>query len=342
MKSKSTFPKLNFPAVLSPMAGVTDVAFRTLAKKYGAGMTYTEFVSSAAIVRGNKESLKLLEVDASEKPVAVQLFGSNVEEVIQAAQFVEEKFDVIDINCGCPAWKVIKTGSGSAMLNNPELIGNFVNKLASSINKPVTVKIRTGINKNKINAVEIAKIVEDCGGAAIAVHGRTQKQGYTGKANWDIIKEVKEKVNIPVIGNGDVFSPEDFKEKLEYSKVDAIMIARGAIGNPYIFQQIKDYLDTGSYQKENIAELEKLSENSQTHHNNALNTDIKNCYSNPSRIQQFFEYLEIARKYNISFRTLKLQSFSFTKGISGGGKLRTQLDVCKNSNELVDILKIIN
>lgn len=290
------------------MAGVTDVAFRALAKRYGAGMTYTEFVSSAAIVRGNKNCLKLIEVDPSEKPVAVQLFGHNVEEIIQAAKLVEEKFDVIDVNCGCPAWKVIKTGAGSAMLNNPEMIGKFVNKLASSVNKPVTVKIRTGISDNKINAVEIAKIVEDSGGAAIAVHGRTQKQGYSGKANWEIIKKVKEKVNIPVIGNGDVFSPEAFKEKLEFSGVDAIMIARGALGNPYIFQQIKDYLETGSYQKEN-------------------------------KIQQFSEYLEIAKKHSISFRAIKLHSLSFTKGIVGGAKLRTQICNCKNEEELVEVLK---
>ncbi len=304
----SKFPKLKFPAVLSPMAGVTDIAFRTLAKKYSAGMTYTEFISSAAIVRGNKASLKLIEVDPSEKPVAVQLFGHNVEEIIQAAKLVEERFDVIDVNCGCPAWKVIKTGAGSAMLNNPELIGKFVNKLASSVNKPVTVKIRTGISESKINAVEIAKIVEDSGGAAIAVHGRTQKQGYSGKADWEIIKQVKEKVNIPVIGNGDVFTPEDFKEKLEFSKVDAIMIARGALGNPYIFQQIKDYLETGKYQKEN-------------------------------RIQQFLEYLEIAQKYDLSFRILKSQSFSFTKGIIGGGNLRNKFGSCKTAEELVDVLK---
>ena len=304
----SSFPKLKFPSVLSPMAGVTDVAFRALAKKYGAGMTYTEFVSSAAIVRGNKESLKLIEVDPSEAPVAVQLFGHNVDEIIQAAKFVEEKFDVIDVNCGCPAWKVIQTGAGSAMLNNPELIGKFVNKLASSVNKPVTVKIRTGISDNKINAVEIAKMVEDSGGAAIAIHGRTQKQGYSGKANWEIIKQVKEKVNIPVIGNGDVFSPEDFKEKLEFSGVDAIMIARGALGNPYIFKQIEDYLKTGSYQKEN-------------------------------RLQQFAEYLEIARKYSMSFKSIKLKSLSFTKGVVGGGELRNKMTRCDDVEGLVEVLK---
>ncbi|MBI5064678.1 tRNA dihydrouridine synthase DusB [Candidatus Woesearchaeota archaeon] len=304
MKSKSDFPKLKNPSVLSPMAGVTDVAFRTLAKKYGTGMTYTEFVSSSAVVRGNKDTLRMLDVDPSEKPVAVQLYGNNVEEVVEAAKAVEKKFDVIDVNCGCPVWKVIKTGAGSAMLNNPELIGKFVNKLASSVSRPVTVKIRLGINDKKINAVEVAKVVEDSGGAAIAIHGRTQKQGYSGKANWDVIKEVKEKINIPVIGNGDVFTPEDFKEKLEFSGVDAIMIARGALGNPYIFKQITDYLKNGSYKKEN-------------------------------RIQQFFEYLELANKYKIPFYSIKLKSVAFTKGFVGGGILRTNLNKCNSTEEIV-------
>ncbi len=304
MLSKSDFPKLKNPSVLSPMAGVTDVSFRTLAKKYGAGMTYTEFVSSSAIIRANEDTFRMLDVDPSEKPVAVQLFGNNVKEVVEAARFVEEKFDVIDVNCGCPVWKVIKTGAGSAMLNNPELIGKFVNKLASSVSKPVTVKIRIGINDKKINAVEVAKVIEDSGGAAIAIHGRTQKQGYSGKANWDVIKEVKEKINIPVIGNGDVFTPEDFKEKLEFSGVDAIMIARGALGNPFIFKQIEDYLKKGSYEKEN-------------------------------RIQQFFEYLELAKKYKIPFYSIKLKSVAFTKGLVGGGILRTNLNKCNNTEELV-------
>ncbi|PIN81112.1 tRNA dihydrouridine synthase DusB [Candidatus Woesearchaeota archaeon CG10_big_fil_rev_8_21_14_0_10_30_7] len=301
------FPKLTSPAVLSPMSGVTDVAFRTLAKKYGAGMTYTEFVSSVAITNGSERTLRMIKTSKIEKPVAIQLYGNNVEEVIEAAKIVEDKFDVIDINCGCPVWKVIKTGAGSAMLNNPELIGKFVNKLASAIKKPVTVKIRIGIDKKNINAVKIAKIIEENGGAAIAIHGRTQKQGYRDTADWTVIKEVKEKVNIPVIGNGDVFSPEDFKEKLEYSGVDAIMIARGAMGNPQIFEQINDYLKKGSYEQKN-------------------------------GIEQLSEYLKLTKKYKIFFGGVKTRSSGFIKGIKGGAEIRRKINTCNDFKELNQII----
>jgi tRNA-dihydrouridine synthase B len=294
-------------AILSPMSGVTDVAFRTLCKKYGAGITYTEFVSSAAIVRGNKHSLKMLEVSEIEKPVAVQLFGNSVEEIVEAAKLLEYKFDLIDINCGCPAWKVIKTGAGSALLNEPAKIKEFVTKLVGAVEKPITVKIRSGIGSEKINALEVAKAVEEAGGVAIAIHGRTQKQGYSGKSDWSVIKKVKEEVNIPVIGNGDVFTPEDFKEKLEYSKVDAIMIARGAIGNPYIFKQIQDYMETGEY-------------------------DSK-C-----KIELFFEYLELAKKYGIKFSAIKGHAVAFTKGMKGSVKIRQELGKFKTVEEIEGFL----
>jgi len=297
------FPKLSGKAVLSPMSGVTDVAFRALAKKYGAALTYTEFVSGTAIVRGNKSSLRIIETDPSEKPVAVQLFGSSVEDVVEAAKFVSDRFDIIDVNCGCPAWKVIKTGAGSEMLKKPGGISHFVNRLASAVNNPITVKIRMGIDNQSINAVEVAKIIEDSGAAAVGIHGRTQQQGYSGQANWDIIKKVKDAVNIPVIGNGDVFSPEVFKKRLEESGVDYIMIARAAMGNPAIFMQINDFMKKGSY-------------------------------GAVQPISLFFEYLKLAEKYDIPFTSIKGHAMSFTKGIVGGARLREKIMQCKTAYEL--------
>lgn len=305
---KNLFPKLESLAILSPMAGVTDVAFRALCKKYGAGLTYTEFVSGTAITRGYENSMKMLQVDPIENPVAIQLFGSSVDDVVEAAKLVENKFDIIDVNCGCPAWKVIKTGAGSEMLKKPDEIAKFIRKLVDNVNKPITVKIRAGIDKNNINAVKVAKLIEDAGASAIAIHGRTQQQGYSGKSDWNIIKEVKESVNIPVIGNGDVFTPEDFKEKLEFSNVDAIMIARGAIGNPFIFQQINDYLKKGYYERDN-------------------------------RLIHFNEYLELAGNYNIDFSDIKRHALSFTKTIEGGALFRVEIT---RSRDLTELEKFIH
>jgi len=302
------FPKIHGKAVLSPMSGVTDVAFRALAKKYGAALTYTEFVSSTSIVRGNKVAWKMIETDPTEKPAAVQLFGHNEQDVVSAAQQLQDKFDIIDVNCGCPARKVIKTGAGSEMLKQPDKIARFINKLATSVNKPVTVKIRIGIDDQNINAIQVAKIAENAGAAAIAIHGRTQQQGYSGTANWDVIKQVKETINIPVIGNGDVFTPEQFKEKLDYSGVDAIMIARGAIGRPFIFKQIQEYIKTGKYEEYNPIPL-------------------------------FFEYLELAQKYNLRVNDIKGHAIMFTKGIVGGSNLREALGKSTTIEEIKEVLQ---
>jgi nifR3 family TIM-barrel protein len=301
------FPNLQRKAILSPMEGVTDVAFRELCRRYGAALTYTEFVNSTALVRKSKKSLDKIKVSEIEKPVAVQLFGNSINDIIDAAKFCETKFDIIDINCGCPAWKVIQTGAGSAMLNNPEKIKEIISQLSESVKVPITLKIRTGTDDKNINAVEIAKIAEKSGASAIAVHGRTQKQGYSGKADWEIIKKVKQAVKIPVIGNGDVFTPEDFKKRLDESGVDYILIARGALGNPYIFKQINDYLLTGRY-------------------------DSKD------KIEQLNEYIELALKHKILFRQIKTHAVSFTKGLQGGSGLRKEINLTKSLDELKALL----
>lgn len=288
------FPTLASKAILSPMAGVTDVAFRALCKKYGAGMTCTEFVSSAALVRGSIKTKEMLATDQCERPVAVQLFGSDEKEIVGAARLVEGQFDIIDMNCGCPAWKVIKTGAGSALLNDPQKIYRFVKNVSSAVKVPVTVKIRSGIDENNINAVEVAMAAQRGGAAAIAVHGRTQKQGYRGFANWDVIRDVKQAVSIPVIGNGDVFCADDFFEKLEYSGCDYILIARGAIGNPGIFEEI-------------TARIERREPR------------IK------SKREYFLEYLALAQKHKVIFAHVKNHAISFTKGIEGGARIREKL-----------------
>ena len=238
--------KINGNLVLGPMAGVTDLPFRLLCKEQGADLIYTEMVSAKGIQYNNKNTESLLFVKEEERPVSLQLFGADPTILSETAKRIEERnFDILDINMGCPVPKVVNNGEGSALMKEPKLIGEIVRAVSSAITKPVTVKIRRGFTESTINAVEIAKITEANGAAAIAVHGRTREQYYSGKADWEIIRQVKEAVRIPVIGNGDVASIGDATALLKETGCDAIMIARGARGNPWIFKQIKENMISG-------------------------------------------------------------------------------------------------
>ena len=232
---------------LGPMAGVTDLPFRLLCKEMGCNMLYTEMVSAKAILYKNKNTKELLNIDKNEHPVGVQLFGSDPDIMAQIAAQVEEgECDFIDINMGCPVPKIVNNGEGSALLKQPKLVEEILTKMVKAVNKPVTVKIRKGFENGTVYAVEIAKIAESCGVSAIAVHGRTREQYYSGKADWDVIKDVKKAVKIPVIGNGEILSAEDAKAMTEYTGCDGLMVARGARGNPWIFREIKEYLENGN------------------------------------------------------------------------------------------------
>lgn len=231
---------------LAPMAGVTDIAFRGLCKEMGCGLVYTEMVSAKALYYESENTKTLMRIAEEEKPVACQMFGSDP----KIMSYVTEKYFntnddicIIDINMGCPAPKIIKNGDGSALMKNPKLAYEIVKEVKKASIKPVTVKFRMGYDENNINAVEFAKVIESAGADAIAVHGRTRVQMYEGKANWDIIRQVKEAVNIPVIGNGDVFSADDALNLVKTSNCDGIMIGRGSTGNPWIFKQIVDGLN---------------------------------------------------------------------------------------------------
>ncbi|MGV8171738.1 MAG: tRNA dihydrouridine synthase DusB [Candidatus Woesearchaeota archaeon] len=304
----SKFPKLSSKVFLAPMAGINDVAFRVLCRDNGAGLVYTEMVAANAVPRDNKACELMLQSTSREKPVIAQLFGQNADNIARAARIISERynFDAIDINFGCPATKIIKEGAGSALLNRPNKIGEIIYKTVDATNLPVTAKIRAGINFKNIVAVKIAKVIEDNGASAIAVHGRVAIQGYAGKANWQYIKDVKDAVSIPVIGNGDVNSPESALQMITDTGCDYVMIGRAARGNPLLFKQCDEYLKSGKYEK----------------------------YTLSDNIKVFYKYLEYAEKFDINFKFVKVQANYFTKGVKGGAIIRNNLAVAKTIDDV--------
>ncbi len=232
--------------ILAPMAGITDMPFRALCREQGATFSYTEMISAKALYYKNKNTLSLLQVAEGETPIALQLFGSEPELLAQEALKLEEgPYDIFDVNMGCPVPKVVNNGEGSALMRDPEKIEQIVRAMTKVLHKPVTIKIRKGFSENQINAVEVAKRAEDAGVAAIAVHGRTREEYYSGQADYDIIRQVKEAVSIPVMGSGDIYKGKDARRMLDETGCDAVMIARGARGNPWIFREVAHYLETG-------------------------------------------------------------------------------------------------
>ena len=294
---------------------MTDLPFRLLCREQGAGLLCMEMVSAKAIYYNNRNTESLLEIHPDEKPVSLQFFGSDPKIMSEMAKRIEERpFAILDINMGCPVPKVVKNGEGSALMKNPKLVYEIVSAIVKAISKPVTVKIRKGFDDDHVNAVEIAKIIEEAGAAAVAVHGRTREQYYSGKADWDIIRQVKEAVSIPVIGNGDVTSPQNADELVKQTGCDGIMIARGAQGNPWIFSEMIHWEETG--------ELPPRPDKD----------EVREMMLRHARLQ-----LEYKGEFS-GIREMRKHVAWYTKGLKGAARLREKVNALESLEELENLL----
>ena len=308
--------KIKNRIVMAPMAGISNSAYRRICKEMGCGLIYAEMVSDKAISYNNKKTIDMLYMQDEERPIAQQIFGCDVDSFVYAAKYIEEhmKPDIIDINMGCPVPKVaVRSQAGSALLKNPEKIFDIVHSVVSAVKVPVTVKIRSGWDFNHINAVEVAKVIEKAGASAICVHPRTRSQGYSGKADWSIIKAVKEAVSIPVIGNGDIKKPEDVKRMLDETNCDAVMIGRGLLGNPWLIKNSLNYMENKP--------LISIS----------LNDRVDMCLKHLS-------YLNSLKSEKIACMEIRNHISWYFKGIKGANELKNKVYQTSNIHDIISIL----
>jgi len=314
--AKIMLPKFSSRAFLAPMAGVSDPALRLLCKEMGAGLVVTELTSIHAIIAKekqlqaqNQDISEFIEYSNKERPLAVQLFGSDIESLQKAVKIVEPYFDVIDYNMGCPAPHITKQMAGGALLQNLSLTQKILETLVKSTDKPVTLKMRAGVDDNLVFK-DIAHVAERAGVQMITLHARTVQQGYAGESDWSLIKALKQTVDIPIVGNGDITTPELAKKMIDETGCDYIMIGRGAMGNPFLFEQVNEYLATGTYKK----------------------------YSQKDKTEMFCKYLDYAAQYKIKFANIRQQAMRFTKGLREGAKFRSGIMLAKTTDELKSIM----